>query len=130
MGVRGDFAKLQKLKANLRTLPASVAHEVAQNAAPDLTSLATKAFDTGRNVYGESRPKGAQGQSLDLEVTGNTRRSLKFDATGTVVRAVLGTTYAKYLIGRYGILPNGALPAAWQAALRDLAAQAVAGARL
>jgi hypothetical protein len=40
---------------------------------------------------------------------------MHFEAIGTVTRCVLGPPWARYLIGRYTILPNGDayLPVAW-----------------
>lgn len=120
MGVRGDLSSIQKLKSRLRDLPRTIAHDVAQKAAPEMTDLTKAAFTSGRSVYGESRPAGADGQQLTLEKSGAVRAQLGFKATGTVVRCVLGPKYAKYLIGKYGILPNGALPAEWSQKLTEL----------
>jgi hypothetical protein len=122
MGLTGNLDTLRQLKRRLVDLPRSVAHDVSQRAAPALTELTRDAFDAGRSVYGGSRPAGVDGQALSLRKTGDTARLLRFSANGTVVRCVLGPKYAKYLIGKYDILPNGALPAAWSAALRDLVA--------
>lgn len=121
MGLRGDLSTIRRLNRRLRELPISIAHDVAQRAAPVLTALAREAHEARRSVYGESRPIGiTTGEVLDLEVTGDTARALRFVANGTVVRAVLPTRYAKYLIGKYGILPNGAIPVSWEQALNDL----------
>jgi hypothetical protein len=87
-----------------------------------LTQLARDAHVARRSVYGESRPVGVSGEVLDLEVSGATARDLRFVANGTIVRAVLGTPYARFLIGKYSILPNGAIPAEWSARLRALVA--------
>ena len=119
-GVSGDFSSLSKLKSKLRTYPKTLAHNIAQKAAPALTGLTASAFGAALTVYGDARPAGVQGNALDLEETGTTRQTLKFTATGTVVRCVLGTRYARYLIGKYGILPNGSLPAEWSRALREI----------
>lgn len=115
-GVRGDFSKLSRMKATLRALPTSVAHVVAQRAAPLLTNLTQSAFAAGRNVYGDERPRGKGGRVLDLEVTGDARRTLRFTSSGTLVRCVLGKRYIKYLIGKYQVLPNGgrSVPAEWE----------------
>lgn len=126
MPVRGDISSIARLKSTINALPKSVAHDVAQRAAPAMTELARGAYDSGQTVYGESRPAGAGGQALTLKRTGAVERALRFVANGTVVRCVLGPVnrkgveYAKYLIGKYSILPNGGLPAAWSARLRDL----------
>jgi hypothetical protein len=112
------------MKASLRALPRSVAHQVAQRGAPKLTALTREAFDGNRNVYGDARPAGVDGQPLTLVKSGATRAALKFTANGTIIRAVLGTRYAKYLIGKYGILPNGALPVKWSRALAEIVKEA------
>lgn len=122
--LRGDFSSLARLKSNLRAMPLSVAHDVAQTAAPNLTDLTQRDYDSGRTVYGEVRPQGVSGP-LTLEATGATRRQLHFTATGTVVRCVLGTKWARYLIGKYSILPNGAMPVEWQKRLSELASASV-----
>jgi hypothetical protein len=36
------------------------------------------------------------------------------------VRAALGVSYAKYQIGKRLVLPNGSLPVAWSAAVREI----------
>jgi hypothetical protein len=119
MGLRGDLSKLQGLRARLRALPVTVAHDVAQRAAPAMTGLTQQAFDSGVTVYGEARPDGATGP-LTLEKTGHTRRTLRFESTGTIVRCVLTAKYQRYLIGKYSVLPNGALPAEWARKLAEL----------
>ena len=123
MPLKGDLSSLRALKARLRQMPVTVAHSVAQRAAPAITELATQAYDGNRSVYGEPRPASTvDGHELTLERTGATRRALRFVANGTIVRCVLGTRYARYLVGKYGVLPNGALPVRWA----DRLAQVVA----
>lgn len=124
MGLRGDVGKLRTFKQQLREFPITLAAEVSKAAAPALTDLAASAYDGGRTVYGDTRPKGVDGQALDLDATGATRAQVRFVAVGTVVRCVLGTRYAKYLVGKYSILPNGnaAVPTAWRAKLDALVA--------
>ncbi len=122
MALRGDLSRLSQLKARLRDLPRTVAADVAQRAAPEMTQLTRQAFEGGRTVYGDARPAAAGGGALTLRKTGATARELRFVSIGTIVRCVLGPSYARYLIGKYGILPNGALPAAWSKRLRDLVA--------
>ena len=122
--LKGNLSSLRELKANLRALPVSIAHSVAQRAAPVLTALTVQAFDGDQNVYGDARPPSkVDGRALTLERTGATRRTLRFVANGTIMRCVLGTRYARYLIGKYGILPNGALPARWSQRLGQLVAE-------
>lgn len=114
---------LRDFKGRLQKLPLSVAHDIAQQAAPLLTQYAQQAFDAGVNVYGDARPHGKDGRKLTLVDTGDTRRAMRFVVNGTIVRCALGPRYAKYLIGKYGILPNGdraAMPVAWRRALDEL----------
>lgn len=121
-GVRGDFSSIKALKANLRALPLSVAHDVSQRAAPAMSDLTQAAFASKRNVYGEARPVSkVDGKPLELHRTGAVQGALKFVANGTVLRCVLGPKYARFLIGKYGILPNGALPTSWSRRLGELA---------
>ncbi len=108
------------MKAALRALPRSVQHHVAQKGAPKLTELTREAFNGNRNVYGDARPAGVDGQPLTLVKSGATASYLKFTANGSIIRAVLGTPYAKYLIGKYGVLPNGAMPVKWSRALAEI----------
>lgn len=123
MSLRGNLSSIKALKSRLRELPRTVAHDVARRAAPELTQLTASAYESGRSVYGEPRPPGVDGRRLTLDATGATRRTLQFVANGTIVRCVLGTKYARYLIGKYGILPNGAMPSEWSRRLAALVAQ-------
>ena len=120
MALRGDLGDLKRLKAHLRELPRSVAHAVSGRAAPALTTLTQVAFSSGRSVYGEARPAGKGGRVLSLRRTGAVSRELRFVANGTIVRCILGPRYARFLIGKYGILPNGAMPAAWSRRLAQI----------
>jgi len=124
MPTSGDFSTLNRLKKNLRAMPVSFAHDVAKRTAPRVTSLATVAFTTGRTVYDEARPKGVNGQPLTLRRTGQTEGTIRFVANGRIVRCVLGTRYAKFLVGKYGILPMGRIPARWQQHIAELVSQA------
>lgn len=119
-GLKGNLGSIKGLKSRIRAMPVTVAHAVAQRAAPAMTQLTTQAFASKRNVYGEARPVGVNGQPLTLEATGATKRTLGFTANGTVLRCQLGTRWAKYLIGKYGVLPNGGLPAAWSQRLGQI----------
>ena len=121
--VRGN-AGFSDLKAQLRQIPLSLAHDVAQRAAPTTTRLTQVAYAAGKQVYGEARPVGEGGRVLDLEQSGLTKRTLRFVASGTIVRCVLSAPYMKYLIGKYKVLPNNAIPAEWDRALNALVAAA------
>lgn len=124
MTTRGDLSTFNRLKKNLRALPISLAHDVAKRAAPNMTDFATGAYNSGRTVYDAARPLGVNGNRLSLHRTGDTEKTLRFKADGRIVRCVLGTRYAKYLIGKYGVLPSGRIPARWQARLAELVANA------
>jgi Na+/glutamate symporter len=71
-------------------------------------------------VYGQTRPPSTSGQPLTLRRTGATEATLRFVAIGTIVRCVLGTPYAKYLIGNYRVLPMGRMPVQWSRDINDL----------
>lgn len=128
MGLRaikgGGF--IRDLQAKLRTFPITLAQEVAGKAAPALTDLAQATFDGGQNVYGDARPPGVDGQALTLRKSGEAEAAVSFAATGTQVRTPPFPRYMRYLIGRYGILPNGraAIPAAWRVKLDEIKAGA------
>jgi hypothetical protein len=121
---RTGNAVLGDLKSKLRTLPTSVAIKVAIEAAGYLTRVSREAYDANKNVYGEARPTGVQGKRLTLRETDATRKAVEFVRYGTVVKCKLPTRYAKYLVGKYGILPNGFMPASWSAELKRLASVA------
>lgn len=121
MGLKGDLSSLRSLKANLRALPVTVSHDVAQRAAPAMTGLTQEAFASKQNVYGEARPLSkVDGRPLTLRRTGTVQGALKFVANGTILRCVLGPKYARFLIGKYGVLPNGALPTKWSHRLGEI----------
>lgn len=107
--------KISDIKKRLREAPLSVAHAVANRGAPALTSRAQAAFASGQDVYGGSRHTGKDGRALTLVKTGAVKSRLGFLGVGTQIRCDLGTRYARYLIGKYGVLPNSkaAIPAAW-----------------
>lgn len=123
MGLKGNLEDLRALKASLRAAPLSVAHDVAKRASPVMTKLSQVAYDGGDTVYDVARPRGVDGDRLSLVKTGATRRQMVFVSNGTIVRVVLGPKYAKYLIGKYDVLPNGALPAKWRDALKKVVAE-------
>jgi hypothetical protein len=113
-----EFEKLNKFAKKLKRMPRGVAQQIAKKAAPDLTSRTKSAFDSGRTVYNDARPLGSRGNAVSLVKSGDLAKTLLFKSIGTIVRAVLGLPYAKYLI-RFGIIPGGAkIPTEWSAALR------------
>ena len=119
--VRGNAA-FADLKAQLRKIPVSLAHDVARQSAPAVTRLTQTAYSAGKQVYGEPRPLGEGGRPLSLQQSGLTRRTLRFVASGTIVRCVLAAPYMKYLIGKYKVLPNNALPVNWDRTLNEILA--------
>src|SRR6187431_1600736 len=110
MALKGNLSTIKGLKTRLQTLPVTIAADVAKRAAPALTAATSADFSSGRTVYGEARPASVNGGSLSLVKSGATRDALKFVAVGTIVRCVLGPKYSRYLIGKYNVLPMGALP--------------------
>ena len=120
MPLRGNMGSI---KGALKALPRTVAADVAKRAAPALSKLTNEAFTSNRTVYGEARPVGVSGRALSLVQTGATRDALRFVSVGSIVRCVLPTPWAKYLIGKYGVLPNGSIPVRWSARLGALVAE-------
>jgi hypothetical protein len=111
---------LRQLGRKLAELPTTVRAEVARQAAPIVTELAQSAFDGGQTVYGDARPTGVDGNALSLVASGSVRRSLNFVANGTQLRCTLGPKHMKFLIGKYKILPNNAIPLRWRRALDEI----------
>jgi hypothetical protein len=125
-GLFGNPASLAILAKRLRDVPKVTAQRIAARVAPELTSRAQESFAAGTSVYGDAWPPGAGGP-YDLVDSGNTRKSIKFVSIGTIVRAKLGTPYAKYLVGKYKILPIGSsqMPTAWQEAVGAIAREEI-----
>lgn len=121
--LKGDLRTLGRLKAALRKLPITASARIATQAAPAITDLAGGAYDSAQTVYGRARPRSVDGKALSLDRTGDTRRALAFIATGRDIRTARLPQYARYLIGKYDILPNGPLPAAWRARMTEIAAR-------
>ncbi|HEY3499771.1 MAG TPA: hypothetical protein VGK73_34000 [Polyangiaceae bacterium] len=114
---------IRSLKKALQRLPITTTARIAAGAAPAMSTLAQGAHASGQTVYGRPRPKGVDGGDLSLERTGATARALSFIATGRDIRTTLLPRYAKYLIGKYDLLPNGPLPQAWRDRLSAIAAR-------
>ncbi len=121
MPLKGSPQTLKGLANALRAMPKTVAAEVARQGAPAITGLAQAAYDGGTTVYGDARPEGVNGP-LTLVKSGDARRGVKFVAVGTQLRCVLGEKYVRYLIGKYRVLPNIALPSSWKAELNRVVA--------
>ena len=116
-GPSGGFPDVKKA---LRLQPITVARTIASRVSPSLTSLSQASYREAQTVYGRPRPRGEGGKVLSLVKTGATLRDTKFIAIGTETMCRLGTPYAKYLIGKYTILPNGsaAIPVPWLRLIR------------
>lgn len=114
---------IQSLKRVLQKLPITATARIAAGAAPAMSDLAQGAHSSGKTVYDRPRPRGVDGEALSLDRTGATKRALQFLATGRDIRTTTLPRYAKFLIGKYGLLPNGPLPQAWRERLRDIAAR-------
>lgn len=125
MALHGDLRSLASLRKALAKLPLTVSANIARRAAPGVSTLARDAYDSGRTVYGQSRPKGVDGDTLDLVRTGASRRATQFTAEGTQMRTYVLPRYTKYLISRYQVLPPGRapLPLAWRDHIQAIAAE-------
>lgn len=125
MPLKGDVRSLQALKRNLKALPITISARIAARAAPVISGLAGDGFDSGATVYGAARPQSVDGKELSLKRSGATRDALQFIATGRDIRTARLPRYAKYLIGRYDILPNGPLPMGWRARLAGISTEVI-----
>lgn len=122
-GLRGNPGLLKQLGRKLTDLPKTIQAEVAKRGAPAVTDLATSAFASGQTVYGDARPAGVGGNELSLVKSGAVRGSLRFVANGTQIRCTLGPKHMRFLVGKYKILPNNALPFRWRAKLAEIVRQ-------
>lgn len=125
-GVRNmqkGITSLARLRAAIRDLPLKIQESVATDAAGYLDIETRADFAAGRTVYDTPRPLGIGkktiGKPLTLVKSKRTRDNLGVTAVGRIVRAALGTPYAKYLVGKYQVLPQ-TLPASWQEYLNNL----------
>lgn len=121
-GVLGYHRNLRALNKALKTVSETLAIKVAKRAAGTLTRALRTSYDGGLTAYDDPRPLGVHGNPLTLYKTGTIRRNMAFVSDGTSkLRVALTKEYARYLIGKYRILPigNAALPFAWQALLRQ-----------
>lgn len=116
---RTGIDSMNRLKAAIKDLPIRIRSAVAQDAAGVLNNEMRSAFNSGRTVYDTPRPLSVNGAPLTLVKTGATRSALFFVVIGTILRAQLGTKYGKYLVGKYGVMPQS-LPAAWRAKLTQI----------
>jgi len=121
------LASMKDFAARLRALPTVLAIKVAVAAAPVLTDMVRETFQTSSDADGNAWQPGAEGQIVTLQESGALARTVRFVATGTKLRVALGTSYAKYQVGRRPITPRaGTLPIKYGKALADLTAKIAA----
>lgn len=117
-----SFAGLADLRAKLIALPA-VSARIAEKVAPALSALAQQSFDAAQSPYGDPWGVGKDGKPITEKKSGKLRsNALRYVAAGRKVRASVGAVaYAKYQL-KHGLLPkSGALPAAWDARVTEIA---------
>lgn len=123
VSLKGNVGDLKRLGKRLNAFPTTLVHAVANQTAPVLTVEAAGAHAARRSVYGESYGNSlVTGDPLTLDKTGLTGSTIRFTATGSVVRCVLGPKYSRFLIGKYRILPMGKMPIAWAEKIRRIVA--------
>lgn len=123
MALKGNLRSLQSLRRAVAKLPRTAAARIAAQAAPEVSALTQQAFNSDMTVYGSPRPRSVEdGKQLTLVRTGASRDALRFVAEGTRMRTATLPRYTRFLIGRYDVLPNGPLPAAWRERLNEIAA--------
>ena len=110
---------MNKLKAAIKTMPQRMRTSVARDAAGYLDIEVRRQFNAGSTVFDTPRPLGVDGQKLSLVKSSKVKQSLGFNVAETTISAVLSQRYAKYLVGKYRILPQK-LPAAWAEYLTKL----------
>ena len=122
-----DAATLKKFSQDLRRLPKVVAHKIAEESAPALTSAAMSTFDASEDAYGNAWLPGDHGQTVTLRKTGNLARTIKYVAIGALLRIALGVSYAKYQIGKRPVFPSqtSTLPDAYTQILERKAVEVV-----
>jgi hypothetical protein len=123
MAFRGSTRNLREYEKRLRKV-ASVAtgERIAELGAQALTAELQRDFAAGNDAYGGARPDGFHGP-VTLVRKGTLRSFLKFAATGRRIRVVLSVPYAKFMIGRFNVLPRGgsAIPFRWAEKLDAIA---------
>lgn len=118
---------LSQFAQDLRRLPKTVAIQVAEEAAPEITRLGRESFERGETPYGVDWAPGEKGQKVTLRKTGALERFLRYVAIGTRIRVALGVPYAKYQIGKRPVFPRqgGALPESYATVLMRTAVRIV-----
>ena len=120
-GLSGDVSSLTAFVARLRALPTVVAIKVAAAAAPALTDAARATFDASEDAYGGAWIVREDGKRATLRKSGALAGKLHYVAVGTRLRVALGTSYARFVLGRRPALPKPGepLPASYVAALKS-----------
>ncbi len=114
------LSTLAAFRTRVKELPLRIQSSVAKDGEAVLTQALQSDFDSGRTVFDAARPLGVNGNRLDLVKTGRTRAHLSFVAVGRILRAHLPTKHARYLIGKYAILPSARIPASWSESLAQI----------
>lgn len=101
-----NTSSLKKFSEELRRLPRTVAHQVAAEAAPELTKAAEATFNASEDADGNAWLPGEDGKTVKLRKTGALARTIRYVAIGALLRVSLGVAYAKYQIGKRPIFPR------------------------
>lgn len=122
---RLDTSSLARFTKALKTLPRSLAQNVAAKAAPEITKWENETFDSCADPYGVPWAPGADGKKVDLVESGDLRKFIKYVSVGTKLRVALGVPYAKYQIGKRPVYPKQGdiLPAKYQETLARISAE-------
>ena len=108
---------IRAIKQRLDDTRIEVATEVARQSVGAVNAIARSDFASGRNCYGEARALGRNGNVVSLHDTGRLGREFGFEQIGTSLRMEIAIPYAKYMVGRFEILPIGdrsAIPIRWK----------------
>jgi len=118
---------LSQFSADLRRLPRVVAQQVAAAAAPAITALAERTFNSSEDPYGNTWTPGADGRKVTLRKSGALFSKIRYVAIGTKLRVALGVAYAKYQIGKRPVFPKqgAGLPADYARTLQRVAVDVV-----
>lgn len=125
-----SFAQLEALKRTLASSSPRIAEQVARKAAPVLSEKAREDFDAQQSPYDRPWGTGVDGQAITLKQSGALRdKALEYKATGTKIRASVGSVpHARYQL-KFGVLPrSGQLPTEWEAEVKKIADAEVAAA--
>lgn len=122
-GLKGNVGTLRNLQRNMENLPRVLAAKACLAVVNVITQRAQATFAAGQNAYGDEWLSGYDGRRVTLRKSGAIASGVKYVAFGTRMRSVLGAFHAKYQVGRRPVLPTGALPPSYAAALNDAVAR-------